>query len=1541
MKQKGKNLIAAFLTMTILLSNAVVLAVGDNDTPMHTIYSWEWKDKEQYPLLTESENGWELLVPDSMEIEPDGTNIAELLPKEILIITKTEMIPGQSNNAEESVPDKDANTNSSLSENENSFPSTIPETEDLPSSPNEPNNLIYIPTSTEEENEKTEIDPNPDVSDQQPATPEPPLEDIQTETENSSDSNIQEKTSIPLTWELSVFQNSSLYDGYTVSASLPKGYVLADNLSTPSVTVKFSGEDETTPSEVFSNQIVPDTITPAGTVVRLFDYWTDERFLPDNHEYNESDRSGGINADHFFKFGRGMTQVYSNGGVGEEITENTSINAWTGKPEWSKSKAQPRTGIVENVLENGYPVFAANQAAGTKDFDQNARTTRMSTDYLFNTTNSAGKQSFNNADGLFQINEDGYYYYDSSKNYAWFDEVSGNFKLYNNWGVVPAGTSPQGQFFPFNQPGDIFQTEENGNPKLDENGHLVPKTKDKLDSRSKKMNHYFGLTMSTRFVHKNDGITSTGKKIEYKFSGDDDVWVFIDNVLVADLGGIHDKASLNIDFSTGNITITGNDANGTITNPYQKTYTIRDAFRVAGHENQASWNESGNTNTFANDTYHTLKFYYLERGNTDSNMSLMFNLQPIPESKIIKADQEGNPMPGVTFNLYCAQRSEETDSEGNYEYTIVDENNPIFTGITDCNGELLLLDETDIPLTFRGFYKEYNTEYFVLRETTPDGYHTFDDIYLHYEPNSGIIVSENHWLTGSYASPKVTVTAPTVLYSTDTPTSAGKGEEVLNLSDDDLNLKDDPPEIITLAFKRLDMDKPYTDTSNWAPVSGCTKHGFKVWDNPNDGNLEERIRKAAQANHDDNHKNQFELTSGGAFQTTVEDIPGNIHTYYWYIENTRSVDYVMNSQVEYLLNYYYHNKETDEYIRLYANDFDREFATNISVANVKNYLLVKKVTERNVPMNGTTFALFKANDVQKYLKEDNTVDVNDLEGVVPYDSGITRPMNRTDGDKVTGDALLLFPTKKDGILEKGEYYLIETDSGNDRYSLNPHAVHVIVDNTGVYADAGSENDGISTDQHVGSILKSMLRFAQDDGVNATLDRIKVQLLKSDVYSFDGENVQWSEWVENPHPTQQQHLQFDPTRADNNDGLEYVPINIDGVPLLTKMESGWNKLVIRQCHNVDHYEGGYVTETTGTLYTANGSKVQNLENRDLTNLFSTLMHVIVKDNPIDPIVPEPESGTLTVSKMVVGNTMDQKQDFTFEVVLKNMDGTPLTGSYPYTGGTISNITDVIAPENGTLILDQEGKAIFQLKHGQKITISLPVGTQFEVSEQRVDGYTTTHIGTIGTIEKQVSHEASFTNTRTNNSLISIPVKKIWKDQSNEDGFRPKQIKVKLYANGKDTGKQLILSPENDWKGSFDNLLQSENGKNIVYTIKEIKVNGYSAEITGNAEDGFEIINRYTPNKPIDPDKPNKPKPDPQPDNPESGKPEQEIEIEQNGEDTATEQSDPSLISDQPLTKPSETGKNNPKTSDHNFVGLALSISVLYGAVIIFTANAKHK
>ena len=73
--------------------------------------------------------------------------------------------------------------------------------------------------------------------------------------------------------------------------------------------------------------------------------------------------------------------------------------------------------------------------------------------------------------------------------------------------------------------------------------------------------------------------------------------------------------------------------------------------------------------------------------------------------------------------------------------------------------------------------------------------------------------------------------------------------------------------------------------------------------------------------------------------------------------------------------------------------------------------------------------------------------------------------------------------------ERGEYYLFET-SGLNGYVKNDTAIHIIVDNTGVYADAGNADDGVSVLKGVGSIVKSMVQFATDDNVDTTLNTIK-------------------------------------------------------------------------------------------------------------------------------------------------------------------------------------------------------------------------------------------------------------------------------------------------------------------------------------------------------------------------------------------------------------------------------------------------------------------
>jgi len=122
--------------------------------------------------------------------------------------------------------------------------------------------------------------------------------------------------------------------------------------------------------------------------------------------------------------------------------------------------------------------------------------------------------------------------------------------------------------------------------------------------------------------------------------------------------------------------------------------------------------------------------------------------------------------------------------------------------------------------------------------------------------------------------------------------------------------------------------------------------------------------------------------------------------------------------------------------------------------------------------------------------------------------------------------------------------------------------------------------------------------------------------------------------------------------------------------------------------------------------------------------------------------------------------------------------------------------------------------------------------YSVKEAAVAGYESS-VAVVGNV---------FTITNTHKPAeLSIPVSKTWNDNDNQDGKRPDEITIKLYINDKATDKVVKLNAGNNWTGAFENLPKYNAGNEIVYTVKEVAVPGYTSEMTGSVENGFKFTN----------------------------------------------------------------------------------------------------
>ena len=862
----------------------------------------------------------------------------------------------------------------------------------------------------------------------------------------------------------------------------------------------------------FSNHTV-QTVNPTGTTVNLFDYWVvngDNDSSKNINNDNKNDNTG-INKDHQLKF---------NGGAG------SGINKWTGK---SVIGGFGRLSFVKNTLVKGYPSINAGTYTS---YNTHGTYKDESLDYLFNNDSQAngkqdGKAAYNNVQGLFQL-KDGYYVYDSygsDGNYAVYNFTTNSFDVYNKAGVYKDSVSDanRGQFFPFDSADKVFE---------ERNGRLSPIGI--TDGTNDKLNHHFGMSMTTEFVQPAGGKTTDNNDMVFKFSGDDDVWVYIDGVLVGDLGGIHEKATLDINFATGVVRVGHIDgANGSP--KYFPDTTIKAMFKAAGADTT-----NFRDNTFCDSTKHTLSFFYLERGAGASNMSLKFNLTTLPSSEVAKVDQNGEAVQGAEFALYQSDANWNAQGE------------PIAQGTTDANGQLVLLKSDGSVLSFDSQHAEKH-DYFVLKEVSlPKGYRssltssttaTPGELHLQYKAaasgTGGVVVApqttvttadgkswtgSRMWLNGGYLAAKETI-------SLDKDTQDNKGNAISSGT------------TFAVVLKLTGASEDHTSEDAWTAVTGNPLNGYKLCSAHGIAGAVEAAKSADTS--------VFDVDTKGDYVVTVRSLPGDIEKYAAMMTDKSEAEYtvaVYHTTASSLAGATIDNTSMVQY-----QTINRQFSTVIHLTNVQNRLFVQKVDDLGKPVNDATFQLYQAKDVIGNSPSTYAI----KPGAEPYDT--VKANDATYPYEIKGAACFPLDSVNHKPLIKGTYYLRESVSP-DGYEINNTITKVIVDDSGVYVDAGEKGDGVLSVSGPGSLIASLAQFGSPDSIDNTLTHIKGKLQSAAVDASG--NLTWGP----TSPTDNwMHMRYDKTTQGAKTVLRYVEDGGDRNGQLATIfaDTGINRMALYQ------------------------------------------------------------------------------------------------------------------------------------------------------------------------------------------------------------------------------------------------------------------------------------------------------------------------------------------------------------------------------------------
>ena len=384
-------------------------------------------------------------------------------------------------------------------------------------------------------------------------------------------------------------------------------------------------------------------------------------------EWNYKEESGGENED--WKDGKGGTiylvyQEQTTALPTVDTIDSTSKGITMRMINYSK----PAAGLSDKI---GGPYTVDGVSGGIK---QNLLNRVLTEGYPVTVGGTSLKTLFTggtNVNHLFlqsSFNADGSYEYSSFKNYAHLED-NGDFTVYDALGTPSdenARWYQRGNFMPYNSisASDVSTNknlyDESGN-KLSDTDSAYGKTLYKTQGTN---DYYFGMYVEADFNQPRNGQLKNGDMV-YEFNGDDDLWVYVDGVLMLDIGGIHDAHSGSINFATGAITYDS-----------VSPTTIKAQFQEAGvFPDGSPWDDSRvseffNGNTLKDFTEHNFKMFYMERGAGASNLKMKFNLEVIPTYKVNfnKVDTQGAALAGAEFEI-------RDDSDSSRVYPVTSDTN--------------------------------------------------------------------------------------------------------------------------------------------------------------------------------------------------------------------------------------------------------------------------------------------------------------------------------------------------------------------------------------------------------------------------------------------------------------------------------------------------------------------------------------------------------------------------------------------------------------------------------------------------------------------------------------------------------------------------------------------------------------------------------------------------------------------------------------------------------------------------------------------------